>query len=167
MSLVLWNLSVSSCNCSTQSTKEWKLSSHLWQSRQSRSAEAELQIFGSPDRDEMRKWTYPYLEVLAEQVRKMNEIFRSPGRAEIQKAELQIFGSQGRVGAEADLYIFGSPSRDEMRKWTYPYLEVLAEQVRKMNEIFEVLAERKYGKWNFRSLAVKTERNCGSKASDL
>ena len=42
-----------------------------------------------------------------------------------------------------------------MRKWT---LEVLAEQVLKMNEIFEVLAERKYGKRNFRCFAVKTER---------
>ena len=40
----------------------------------------------------MRKWTYPYLEVLVEQVRKKNEIFRSPGRAEVRKAELLIFG---------------------------------------------------------------------------
>ena len=68
---------------------------------------------------------------------------------------------------EAELRIFGSPRRDEMRKWIYPYLEVLAEQVRKMNEIFEVLAERKNGKRNFRSLAVKTQRNCGRKDSDL
>ena len=43
--------------------------SDLWQSRQSKSAEAELHIFGSSGRDEMRKWTYPYLDVLAEQVR--------------------------------------------------------------------------------------------------
>ena len=71
--------------------------SHLWQSMQSRSAEAELQIFGSPDMDEIWKWTYPYLEVLAEQVREMNEIFLSPGRAEVRKAELQIFGSQDRA----------------------------------------------------------------------
>ena len=48
--------------------------SDLWQSRQSRNAEAALPIFGSPDKDEMRKWPYPYLEVLAEQMRKMNEI---------------------------------------------------------------------------------------------
>ena len=50
-----------------------------------------------------------------------------------------------------------------MRKWTYPYFEVLAEQVWKMNEIFEVLTERKYGNRNFRSLAVKaeTERKYG------
>ena len=79
---------------------------------QSRSAEAELQIFGSPGRDEMLKWTYPYLEVLAEQVRKMNEIFRSPGQAEVWNAELQIFGSQGRA---------------EVRKWNFTSLEVLAE----------------------------------------
>ena len=85
--------------------------SYRWQSRQSRSAKAELHIFGSPGRDEMRKWTYPYLEVLAEQLRKMNEIFRSPGRAEVQKAELQIFGRQGRA---------------ELRKRNFTSLEVPA-----------------------------------------
>ena len=86
--------------------------SDLWQSRQSRSAEAELHIFGSPGRDEMRKWTYPYLEVLAEQVRKMNEIFRSPGRAEVRKAEHQIFGSKDRA---------------ELRKRSFRSLKVMAE----------------------------------------
>ena len=63
-----------------------------------------------------------------------------------------------------------------MRKWTYPYLEVLVEQVRKKNEIFRRgstesgtsdLAERKYGKRNFLSLVIKTERNYGSEASDF
>ena len=86
--------------------------SDLWQSRQSRSAEAELHIFGSPGRDEMRKWTYPYLEVLAEQVRKTNEIFRSHGRAEVRKAELQIFGSKDRA---------------ELRKRRFRPLKVLPE----------------------------------------
>ena len=115
----------------------------------------------------MWKWTYPYLEVLAEQVRKMNEIFRSPGRAEVQKAELQIFGSQGRT---------------EVRKRNFTSLKVPAEikcgsglthiwkswQNKSEDERdLRSLAERKYGKWNFRSVAVKTERNCGSKASDL
>ena len=70
---------------------------YFWQSRQSRSAEEHLHIFESPGRDKMRKWTYPYLEVLAEQVWKTNEIFRSPDRAEVRKAELQIFGSQDRA----------------------------------------------------------------------
>ena len=60
-------------------------------------AEVRKRNFESPGRDETRKWTYPYLEVLAEQVWKMSEIFRSPDRAEIRKAELQIFGSQGRA----------------------------------------------------------------------
>ena len=80
---------------------------------QSRSAEAELHIFGSPGRDEMRKWTYPYLEVLVEQVRKKNEIFRSPGRAKVRKAELLIFGSTDRA---------------ELRKQSFGPLKVLAEQ---------------------------------------
>ena len=94
----------------------------------------------------------PKFQVLAEQVRKMNEIFRSPGRAEVRKAEL---------------HIFKSPGRDEMQKWTYPYLDVLAEQVRTLNKIFEVMAEWKYGKRNSRSLAEKTERKCGNDALDL
>ena len=172
--------------------------SHLWQWRQSRSVEAEFQIFGSPGKDEMRKWTDPYLEVLAEQVRKMNEIFRFLVERRYRKrnfrslavkaaqkcwsatshlwksrqrwnaeGDLPILGSSSRTSvederdlskswpsgstesgtsdlwqsrqsrsAEAELLIFGSPGRDEMRKWTYPYLEVLVEQVRKKNEIF-------------------------------
>ena len=60
----------------------------------------------------MRKWTNSYLEVLAEQVWKMNEIFRSPGRAEVWKADLQIFGSQGRA---------------QVRKRNFTSLEVPAE----------------------------------------
>ena len=74
--------------------------------------EAELHIYGRTGRDEMRKWIYPYLEILAEQVRKMNEIFRSPGRAEVQKVEPQIFGSQDSA---------------EVRKWNFTRLEVPAE----------------------------------------
>ena len=141
--------------------------SHLWQSRQSRSAEVELQIFksrqkwnvevdlsvfGSPgrisaeDERDLSKswpsgrneiWTYPYLEVLAEEVRKMNEIFRSPGRVEEMKCGL--------------IHIWKS-WQNKCGRWT---------------RSFEVLAEWKYRKRNFRFLAVKTEWNCGSKASDL
>ena len=86
--------------------------SDLWQSRQSRCAEAELHNFGSPGRDEMRKWTFPYLEVLAEQLWKMNEIFRWPCRAEVWKAELQVSGSKDRA---------------ELRKQSFRALKVLAE----------------------------------------
>ena len=89
----------------------------LRQSRQSRSAEEELHIFWSPGRDEMGKWTYPYWKFLAERVRKMNEIFPSPGRAEVWKAELQ----------KAELQIFGSKYRAEMRKQSFRPLKVLAE----------------------------------------
>ena len=60
----------------------------------------------------MRKWTYAFLDILAEQVRKMNEIFRSPGRAEVRKAELQTFGSKDRA---------------ELRKQSFRPLKVLAE----------------------------------------
>ena len=120
--------------------------SDLWQSRQSRSAEAEFHIFGSPGRGEMRKWTYPHLEVLVEQVRKKNEIFRSPGRAEVRKPELLIFGSKGRAElrkrsfrplnvleeqswcAEAELHIVGSQGRTEVRKQNFTSYEELAEQ---------------------------------------
>ena len=87
----------SSCRTSVEDerdlSKSWPCestesgTSDLWQSRQSRSSEAEVHIFGSTGRHEMRKWTHLYLEVLAEQVRKMNEIFRSPGRVEEGKAE--------------------------------------------------------------------------------
>ena len=113
--------------------------SDLWQSRQSRSAEAELHIFGSPGRGEIRKWTYPYLEVLVEQVREKNEIFRSPGRAEVRKAELLIFGSKDRA---------------ELRKSSFRPLKVLAEQ----SWDAEV---------NFISLAAKAGRTCGSRTSHL
>ena len=72
----------------------------------------ELQICGRQGRTEVRKRNFtslnvpaemkygsghPYFEVLAEQVWKMNEIFRSPSRAEVRKAEFQIYGSQGRT----------------------------------------------------------------------
>ena len=211
--------------------------SHLWQSRQSRIVEAEFKIFGSHGEDEMRKWIYPYLEVLAEHVWKMNEIFRvlaerkygkrnvgslavkaeqkcgsatsylwkSPQRwnAEV---DLTILGRPGRTSAEdeqdlskswpsgitesetsdlcqsrqsrsaeAELHIFGSPGSDEMRKWTYPYLEFLAEQVRKKNEIFQSLGRgevrkaellifdsknrTELRKWSFRSLKVLAEQS--------
>ena len=75
--------------------------------------EEEFQIFGSLGKDEMRKWTYPYLEVLVEQVPKKNKIFRCPGRVEVRKAELLIFGSKDRA---------------ELRKRSFRPLKVLAEQ---------------------------------------
>ena len=62
----------------------------------------------------------------------MNETFRSPGRAVVRKAELQIFGSQGRakvpkrnftslkvpadIKCEVNISVFRSPGRVEERK---------------------------------------------------
>ena len=115
-------------------------------------------------------------------MRKWTSIFGSPGRTSAEEEQdlskswpsgskesgtSDLWQSRQSRSVEAELHNFGSPGSDEMRKWTYPYLKVLAEQVQTMNESFEVLAERKYGKWNFISSAVKTERNSGSKASDL
>ena len=79
-------------------TEEAKL--HIFGSQCKAEVRKRNQIFGSPSRDEVRKWTYPYLEVLVEQVRKTIEIFRSPVRAEVWKAELQFFGSKDRVGLQ-------------------------------------------------------------------
>ena len=152
--------------------------SYRWQLRQNRSAEAELHIFGSPGRDEMRKWTYPYLEVLAEQVWKMKESFRSPGRAEVWKAEFKIFGSQGRAevrkrnftflevqqrcNAEVDLPIFGSPgktSADDERDLRSPGR---AEVWKAELQIFCSRDRAELQKQIFRPLKVLAERMCGS-----
>ena len=112
----------------------------------------DVPIFGSPSRTS------------AEDERDLLKSWPS-GRTESGTSDL--WQSRRSRSAEAKFYILRSPGRDELWKWTYPYLEVLAEQERKLNEIFEVLTERKYGKRNFRSLAVKTEPNCGSETSDL
>ena len=101
--------------------------SHLWQSRQSRNVEAEHQIFGNPGKDEMRKWTYPYSEVLAKQVWKMHEIFRvlaepNCGKRNCRSLEVKaaqkcgsttshLWKSRQRWNAEVDSSILGSPGR--------------------------------------------------------
>ena len=134
----------------------------------------------SPGRDEMRKRNFTSLEVLAEQVRKEElQIFASQGRAEVRKqnftylavkaegkcrsgtlhfwqsmqnesadVELQIFGSKDR--AEAELQIFGNQGRAEVE-----------------HQVFGSQGKVEVWKRNFRSLAVKTERKCGSSTADL
>ena len=164
--------------------------SHLWQSRQSWSVEAELRILGNDGRTEERKrnfrslavkteqkwnfvslevpaemkWTYPYLEVLTEQVRKMNEIFRRPGRAEVRKADFQIIDSKGRAelrkwsfrllkvlqsgNAEAELQIVGSQGRTEVWKRNFTSTEELAEQMERIScHIIGSQAKWKCGSW--------------------
>ena len=94
------------------------------------------------------------MEVLAEQVR---------------KAELQIFASQGRA---------------EVRKYNFTYLAVKAERkcrsgtshfwqpMQNKNadvelHIFGSQGRAEVWKRNFRSLAVKTDQKCGSSTADL
>ena len=82
--------------------------------------DAEFQIFGSPGKDELRKWTYPYLEVLAEQVWKMNErksgkrnftSFGSKGSAEVRKRNFTTLKVPAVINAEVGLPILGSPGK--------------------------------------------------------
>ena len=107
-------------------------------SRLSESAEVKLQIFGSPGRDEMRKRNLTSLEVLAEQVRKV---------------ELQIFASQDSGSAGTELHIFGSQGKAEVRKWNFTH--------------FGSQCGTKVRTRKFRSLAVKAERKCRSGTSGL
>ena len=81
--------------------------SDLCQSRQSGSAEAELQIFASQGRAEVRKRNSTFLAVNAE--RKCQSM-----QNESADVELQIFGSKDRT--EAEFQIFGSQGRAEVRK---------------------------------------------------
>ena len=98
----------------------------------------------------MRKRTYQYLEVLTEQVWKMNEIFWSPLWAEVRKAELQIFGSQGRADVRKRNFISLEVPTEMKCGSDLPILEILAEQWPEMN---------------FRSLAAKAGRKCESGTS--
>ena len=117
--------------------------SDFLKSNQSRSAETELHIFGVPaEINEMRKWTYPYLEVLAEQVWKMNEIFRSPGRAEVRNLIRTLaVKTERNCGSEA----FKSPGRAEVQKLNFRSLAAKAGRVRKRNFTSYELAEQKCG----------------------
>ena len=80
--------------------------------------EAELYIFGRQGKAKVQKRNFRSLEVPAETIfgipgRTSAEDERSPGRAVVHKAELQIFGSQGRA---------------EMRKRNFTPLEVPIER---------------------------------------
>ena len=146
------------CGDGTSHIWQWRQnvsrSSDLWQSRLSESAEAKLQIFGSPGRDEMRKRNFTSLEVLAE-----------------------LCQSRQSGSAEAELHIFGSQGRTEVWKWNFTFLTVSAErkcghgtsglwQLRQSesaeaeHQVFGSQGRAEVWKLNFRSLAVKKERKC-------
>ena len=127
----------------------------LWQSRLSKSAEARLQIFRSPGREEMRKRNFTYLEVLADQYGKRN--FRLlPVKAERKCGcgTSHFWQSMQNESAEVEVQIFGSQGRAEVRKRNIRSLTVKAEQ--KCGSGFSDLQPYK-----------KTERMCGSSTADL
>ena len=139
----------------------------LLQSRQKGSAEAELPIFGNEGRVLVEK---PIFRSLADKIERKcwsetANLWKSRQRWNAE-AELHIFGSPGRTSAksgtsdlcqwrqsgsaEAELHIFGSQGRAEVRTWNFRSLAVKTERKR-----------------NFKSLAVKAERKCGSGTSGL
>ena len=127
---------------------KWRIRpSDLWQSGLSESAEAKLQIFGSPGRDEMRRWNFIYLEVLAEQVR---------------KAELQIFASQGRAEMREQnfTYLAFNAERKCGRGTSDLWQSRQSENAEAEHQVFGSQGRAEVWKRNFRSLAIKTERKC-------
>ena len=109
--------------------------SHLCQSKQSGSVEAKRQNFRSPGRVEVRKLNFISLAV------KAGRKCRS-GTSHLQK------NWQSRSAEGNSCHIMNSQGRAEMRKRNFTSLVVKA-----------------VWKRNFRSLAVTTERKCGSGTS--
>ena len=141
--------------------------SHIWQWRQSVSGEADLQIFGSHDWAKVQKRNCKSLEVQAEMKcgsgtshlwkSWQNKCGKRNFRSLSVKAERKcgsrtshIWQSRQSGSAEAELHIFGSQCRTKVRTWNFRPLAVKTERKR-----------------NFRSLAVKAEWKCGSGTSGL
>ena len=152
--------------------------SHIWQWRQSESGEVDLQIFGSQYWAKVQKRNCKSLEVQAEmkcgsgtshlwkswQNKCGKRNFRPlPFKAERKcgSRTSYIWQSRQSGSAEAELHIFGRQCRTKVRTWNFRSLAVKTE--RKLNfRSLAVKAERK-----IRSLAVKAEQKCGSGISDL
>ena len=161
--------------------------SYLWQSRQSErsvaelrrqsvSGEAELPIFGSQGRAQVRKRNFTSLgvqaemtcgsgtsnslKVLTEKVRKRN--LRSLEVLAERRAELQIFASQGR--ADVPKLNLRSLAVNAGRKCGTE-LHIFSSQDRAETELQFFGSQGRAEVWdrNFRSLAVKTKQKCGSR----
>ena len=142
----------------------------LLQSMQKGSVEAELPIFGNEGRVLVERPIFRSLAVKTERNCRSEtaNLWRSR-QGWNAEAELHIFGSPGRTSAEsgtsdlcqsrqsgsagAELHIFGSKGRAEVRKRNFTF--------------FGSQCRTKVRTWNFRSLAVKAERKCGSGTSGL
>ena len=123
----IWDLSKSWQNRSLESQ-----TSHLCQSRQSRSVEAKLQTFRSLGRDEVRKLNFISLAVKV-------GVKCGSGTSHLWK------NWQSRSAERNSCHIMGSEGRAEIRKRNFTPLVVKA-----------------VWKRNFRSLAINAERMCGS-----
>ena len=102
---------------------------HIWQWRQSGSGEADLQIFGSQDWAKVQKRNCKSLEVQAE-MKCGSElyIFWSPGRTSAESGTSDLCQSRQSGSAGAELHIFGSRGRAEVRKRNFTFLAVNAER---------------------------------------
>ena len=64
---------------------------------------------------------------------------------------------------EAELHIFGSPGRTSAESGTSDLCQVRQSGTAEAkHQVFGSQGRAEVWKWNFRSLAVKTERKCGS-----
>ena len=126
----------------------------------------------------MRKRNFTCLEVLAEQVRKVElQIFAIQGRVEVRKQNFtylavmaerkcgsrisHFWQSMQNESADVELQIFGSKDRAEAE------LQISGRQGRVEHQVFGSQGRAEVWKRNFRSLAVKTERKCWSSTADL
>ena len=154
---------------SASTSWKWRSTDRL-QSRQQGSAEAELPIFDNEGRVLVERPIFRFLAVKIERKCRSETAYLWKSRQRWNaEAELHIFGRSGRTSAEsgtsdlcqsrqsgsaeAEHYIFGSQGRAEVRKRNFTF--------------FGNHCRTKVRTWNFRSLAVKTERKCGSGTSGL
>ena len=145
--------------------------------------EAELHIFGSQCKAEVRKFNFTSWGMMAEwkSGSGTSAIWQS---WQCGSGTSHFWQLKESVSGEAELQTFDSQSKAEVRKRNFTFLEVpaemkcgngpshplevLIEQVRKRNlRSYEVLAKQNCGERNFTPLAVKAERKYGSEASDL
>ena len=110
----------------------------------------------------MWKRNFTSLEVLTEKVRKRNlRYLEILAERSAESGTSDICQSRQIRSAEAELQIFGSQRRTEVRK----ELHIFSSQDRAETElqIFGSQGRAEVGNWNFKSSAVKTKRKCESR----
>ena len=126
----------------------------LLQSRQKGSVEAELTIFGNEGRVSVEKPIFRSLAVKIEW--------------KCRSETANLWKTRQRWNAEAELHIFGSPGRTSAESGTSDLCQSRQSGSAGAElHIFGSQCRTKMCTWNFRSLAVKAERKCGSGTSGL